>query len=159
MEYKVIRISDWKTTISDRGNTRWLKEYLGLSDQEKLVLKRKTEGNAGVHFQYIHFLEGSEIISSGVNLHLYTNGDGLIQNYLIDVESLSIDPLSAERPYLIYNNNRLISCAKSLNTNNRQQWEFRDEFNQLILSTDRYRYFKDTTVKAKVFMGSPRITM
>lgn len=153
--YSTKYIDNWSETLSDIGNIKWLKTELGLGASEDLVLKRKTEGNTGTHFQYVHLISGSEVIGSGVNLHLYKNGKALLQNYLINATTLSIDPISAETPYLILKNSRLNACYRVLNDDIRQQWEYRNAKGDLILQTDRYQYFKDTTVKAKVFMVNP----
>lgn len=153
--YKQIHITDWQSVKSDQSNIAWLKHTLGLSNSESLELRNKTKGVSGMHFQYIHQLDGSEVLSSGINLHLYNNGKALIQSYLINTDLITVEANPLSLPYYVQSNDHLIPCSKRLNQAKRQQWEFVTAYGEVITKVDRYEYFRDTTVRAKVFMVNP----
>lgn len=153
--YKQWYFTDWKSDISDQSNLNWLKNTLQLAEYEGLKLKKKTTTKAGIHFQYVHTIQNSEVVSSGVNLHLYTNGNALIQQYLISTKSVAVEANPKALPYLILSGTRLLPCERRLNDAKRQQWEYITEFNEVVLKEDRYQYYRDTTVRARVFMVNP----
>ena len=153
--YKQVYIDDYYTEKSDRSNIEFLQSYFNLRENEKLVQRNSVILSHAQHYQYNHSLHDKTILGSGVNLHIYANGKAMIQYYLIDIESFVL--MNEEQlDFLIPYEGYLIAASKQLNTAlDEEQWEFRDKEGRLLHTENKYRYYKDTTVKAKVFMVNP----
>ena len=143
----------YSTVKIEKADLPLFLEQQFLDRDNMLILDQIRNSPSGEHRRYAHYYKGAEVLFSGLNVHLYPNGQVLVQNYLDQVDQ-NLDPLDHE--YCVRSSEGWLLVEKSYNSEiKRPRWEFRDELGRLIHQQEHYRYFGDTTVKARVFQVNP----
>lgn len=152
-EYKIWYEAPLAVNMSDVNKANWLKSRLKMPDTDKLKEFRRTELKHATHIQYKQYFNNTELLFSGINLHIYKDGSMLIQAYLTDTKN-KVAIGDASLPYLFPAANGFIYVDRIADSK-QTHWEFRNEDGRLIHTEDRYLNYKDTSIKAKVFMVNP----
>ena len=129
-----------------------LNRFFNLTEQEELVLVQESKSLSGTHYHYQHHVFGKPLMFSELKIHIYPNGEVLMQNYLVQLPKLLTSSDFAD--CYVYLNGELVGLSKGYNEQ-LAQWEYETENHKTLYSFDRYKYYGDTTVKAKVFMPNP----
>lgn len=128
-----------------------VERQLDLPEDQHLALNTKIEYSNRTHLTFKHMLADREVLFSGLNMHFYSTGKIYVQAYLVET-NIPASSLRYHTPYLIIDENGLFEVNRFEAEN---EILYVDEKGRVIVRTNKYLYFKDTTIKAKVFLVNP----
>lgn len=151
-EYEVEHLAELPYARADVYMHDRMERYFGLAEDEQLRVVHDITSNFARHITFEHVVQGKSVLYSGVKLHIRRSGV-TIQHYLADHEVVE---MSRDLPYLIPTSAGLVSVSRyEVDDPTHPRYGYVTSDGTILLEMDQYRYFRDTTLHARVHMVNP----